>query len=1271
MAWSKDEQDLVFQGVELGIAPSPTKGVANLQNLNINTSTGEAMASFARFKQNQAAITNGTLTASVSDGAVLLDAPANLQAGQWITVSASTIGSVTSSASYLLVGGGGGGGGSSTTGSSGGGGGGQVSTGSFTPTITSYPITVGTGGTGGSVNQTGTTGGNSLIGTVSSIFWTLVVGGGGGGGGAGGGGTDGAGGGGGAEVVEDTTTLMPAGTYTITVGAGGASATSGGTSSISGIATAIGGGAGGSPSGGAHVAGKKGGNGGGAGGGSGGGGSQPGGTGKYFAGGSAPGGGEPAGGGGGGMGANGTNGSAGVGGNGGAGVASTITGSSVSYAGGGGGARPSGTGGTGAAGGGDGSSGNANGSNATANTGSGGGGAGYTGGGDKTGGTGGSGVVIIRFPTASITVSDSTGASSSTSGSDTILTWTSSGTFAFTYNTVTGYVALGGGGGASPSAWQGGSGGSGGGAASGDLVTVSITAYGTGVGANNGGAGNNTTRETGGGGAGNSASGSNASGTSGGNGGNGTSSSISGSSVTYGGGGGGGGNDAGASAGTGGTGGGGSGLSGVNPTLNQASYGTNGLGGGGGGNAAATGAFATAGAPGGTGIVIISYATGTMTATGGAITYSGGNTIHTFNTSGTFTVHSIAAAGQYFVSYKNSSNKIKLSAIFDPYGLYPIVHGTTGTATFSTLAVVNQAISKATEKYNTDDSVEYRYYILDDNGYVWVYDTQVYATTLATNGVGEAWMLPDPTDYSAEEFNSIAILNGWLLVLNNSEIQGKPTVDLGRAFAILERNGVDVQLINPFPTHNNFALVGHQGKMYYCDGNYVGEIFPTTSLATTSTNTQTYARVTGTGTTVTIQELISGSTPYALSGNAVSGLTQVRIPIVFFASETGVVPVGITEGRVYYAGQSTTNNREFSVYTASSGGTAQTITTVGSGTYVNTFYPLGNQQNTAAANVTLFTLSTQRLNLPTYETAQCMVEVGNTVLIGGKTNTLYPWNQVSALPTDLIALPEADVKTMINVNNMAYVFAGNKGNIYISNNSSASLVLKVPDYCAGVPGTPLTYIEPRFSWGDAIYLRGRVYFSILDQTSTKAGNCGGVWSFVPSQNFYYGQDTGLQLRLENQNSYGDYDGMATILLANENQNAIAPQYWAAWQDSYSEATSTAFGIDQTDDIPVTTFVIETDLIPVGTFHSKTTFGNFEFKMTTPFISGDSVALFWRKNSTDAWTAFSDQELESTTPLSGEYSTNAENLEWLQLRGVFTTNGTTTSSFDRFKEFRVK
>ena len=89
MSWRNEEtdegQDIVYDGMEFGIAPSPIKGTANLQNVNIATQNGEVMASYARTAQQQAAITNGTLT---PDGATNFTGPSTLKAGTWISVSA-------------------------------------------------------------------------------------------------------------------------------------------------------------------------------------------------------------------------------------------------------------------------------------------------------------------------------------------------------------------------------------------------------------------------------------------------------------------------------------------------------------------------------------------------------------------------------------------------------------------------------------------------------------------------------------------------------------------------------------------------------------------------------------------------------------------------------------------------------------------------------------------------------------------------------------------------------------------------------------------------------------------------------------------------------------------------------------------------------------------------------------------------------------------------------------------------------------------------------
>jgi hypothetical protein len=250
--------------------------------------------------------------------------------------------------------------------------------------------------------------------------------------GGGGGGRYYSGGGGGGGVQYDASYEVTDGTqYTVTVGAGGAAGTTStgdygrdGGNSVFGTITATGGGGGvGSNAGG--VNGRDGGCGGGAGGtgaGTGGTGSQgyDGGSKGAVNGGSGGGGGSAAGGS-----SDGTN-----GGNGGAGYTNPISGSTAGenvsgtyYVSGGGGGSLGTVGAGGNGGGGDGANDATPAQSGTANTGGGGGG----GSSPQAAGAGGSGVVVISYATADLPTC--TGGTITTSGSDTIHTFTSSGTF--------------------------------------------------------------------------------------------------------------------------------------------------------------------------------------------------------------------------------------------------------------------------------------------------------------------------------------------------------------------------------------------------------------------------------------------------------------------------------------------------------------------------------------------------------------------------------------------------------------------------------------------------------------------------------------------------------------------------------------------------------------------------------------------------------------------------------------------------------------------------
>jgi hypothetical protein len=270
--------------------------------------------------------------------------------------------------------------------------------------------------------------------------------------------------------------------------------------------------------------------------------------------------------------------------------------------------------------------------------------AGGGGGGDRNGGGGGAGgfvtgsnLYLVNGVQYTVTIGAG-GAKNGNNGSDSSL-----GTLV---------SALGGGSAsydATPiGANSGGSGGGGAGGESGDPPTNG--ASGTAGQGNAGGNGANTNAQAnraGGGGGGAGGVGGNASTSAstgvGGAGGNGQASSISGSSITRGGGGGGGVQvDTGtASGGAAGSGGGGTGAlfqDGPFTIQNSTAGGAN-TGGGGGGGARLLSNPPTSGftaQSGGSGVLIISYP-GSQRGTGGTVTSSGGNTIHTFTSSGTYT----------------------------------------------------------------------------------------------------------------------------------------------------------------------------------------------------------------------------------------------------------------------------------------------------------------------------------------------------------------------------------------------------------------------------------------------------------------------------------------------------------------------------------------------------------------------------------------------------------------------------------------------------------
>jgi hypothetical protein len=317
------------------------------------------------------------------------------------------------------------------------------------------------------------------------------------------------------------------------------------------------------------------------------------------------------------------------------------------------------------------------------------------------------------------------------------------------------------------------------------------------------------------------------------------------------------------------------------------------------------------------------------------------------------------------------------------------------------------------------------------------------------------------------------------------------------------------------------------------------------------------------------------------------------------------------------------------------------------------------------------------------ETVTALGEINNQLIVGCLSNKLYTWDKLATiLPTGSqignlaypLFLPENNVQQLVTVNNVIYVFCGTRGNVYITNGVTIAGVITVPDYVT-------QQIEPYYRWGGTMYLRGRIYFSIQDSNS----KAGGIWSFVPQQSSAIEQDVGLALRCEAVNSYGTYAGYAALLFSAQAPNEVAqlagtgqlsrgPQYWTAWDDGTSGASTNPYGIDFSATTPYTggQTIVETDLVSTGEVlgRQKQTFSNIEFKLGAPLATGESVAVNYRLNLTDAWASAGTVVMDAggvsgyITPLT------FENAQWIQLQVVLTSTAT-TPSFVRLHELRLR
>lgn len=303
--------------------------------------------------------------------------------------------------------------------------------------------------------------------------------------------------------------------------------------------------------------------------------------------------------------------------------------------------------------------------------------------------------------------------------------------------------------------------------------------------------------------------------------------------------------------------------------------------------------------------------------------------------------------------------------------------------------------------------------------------------------------------------------------------------------------------------------------------------------------------------------------------------------------------------------------------------------------------------------------------LPFNDIAQCLSfsAIGTgSLLIGGSKNVIYQWDltaQTIGTPPNIsqLALPvpifiaENSILQMVTVNTNTFIFAGNRGRIYVTNGSQAQVYKKLPDHLSGT-------VEPYYVWGGVTSNKNQLYFSaqVFDNSNTATSTMGGLWAID--------LDT-RAMRLANKLSYATYAGYATALIPNFSSAPAGTGLFIGWNSGV-----TTFGIDTTIGTPYTGSqgYVDYDLIPIGTILKPNTPKKVEWKTSAPLVSGESVSIYYRLKFTDSYT------LIFTSSTVGIFSDTANsnflNAQWIQLRAVLNSTAT-NPSYTRLTEIRLR
>lgn len=255
-----------------------------------------------------------------------------------------------------------------------------------------------------------------------------------------------------------------------------------------------------------------------------------------------------------------------------------------------------------------------------------------------------------------------------------------------------------------------------------------------------------------------------------------------------------------------------------------------------------------------------------------------------------------------------------------------------------------------------------------------------------------------------------------------------------------------------------------------------------------------------------------------------------------------------------------------------------------------------------------WTYNASALDIPTGLGIPELGEIGTYLLVGTSGRFIYPWDRVSPSFIDPLILPEFATVRIVSTNQFAFIFAGDRGNIYITNGSTLELYEKVPDNVTGA-------ITPLFTWRDACIMRNQLYFTFTttsngDNTApTDLATTAGAWAIdIPSK----------VLRNTNKPSYGDYSGITDLIIANTIDDPVQGNGIFTCYSSVQNVQAGGDYLDTTlsSDYSVT---IDSPMFTVGDFLQKRTFRRIDVVLNQPLTATQGVKLLYRYGLQNAYT----------------------------------------------------